>query len=1194
MTVLCAIIIPAALYTQTMFNYCSVSPFATRTVPPNIAVVLDNSSAMLSPAYPLSDRYDRPLNAYIGYFDPQGSYCVRSGLFYEIAERCDSDEKGPYPGSLLNWATMSKYDIAMLVLIGGLGFPEADALDLAGRHLEAGWTKTTPRYPNCAFVVSGDVLTITGTGCTLPDPNARIIVRKGGKSRGLIAELADKNHDGVWDALAPRFTVMGVRSSLDGSPIIYCSDSSPSLSALSDALRDAVPREADEGKPLGAAVLRVIDYFAHACAACGACADPVDSVSCRKHFAVILSDGNASDIPSPHTESHLTEAIRKAHTEDIRGDREGRQVIEFFAIDIFGSDSGRDLLKNLARYGGFTDLNGNHQPDLVAEWDRNGDSLPDTYIDVASSNGVASLLTKAFFDISARSASGTTVSLLLDERGEVGGLIQAGFDVSRDEGLREVLWTGDMRSLWMDPTSNFREDTVNDYRLHLGQDRVVKFIFDEQHGEAKAAFFSTLPDGTGGTLSSCSPSEIRTARDIGALWNAGERLAKRRPSTRTIFTAKKVIRGSRVTHEFGENPYPSFDTNMDDRLLRALNPDIPYTTDDIVRFIRGECLETGVRGDNECGAERNPRYRDRRVSLGGKDSVWKLGDIMNASPKVVGGAPLNTYHIDYADRSYYEFISDERYRKRSQVVFVGANDGMVHAFRGGYLKRKGLVGDVKAVLESFFGAGASDRDALGEELWAYVPVHALPYLKYLLQPDYCHLHYADLPLKVYDVSVDGGAGAMRSRTGWRTILLGGMRFGGACGTGGNPSVPPSGTPPDIGFSSYFGIDVTNPERPVPLWEFSDDDLGYATSLPAVVRTGDKARNGNWYVVFGSGPKTLPGGGMDVDRNIPGYLYFLNLWTGELVKKATLDHFAIVGDILAVDADGDYETERLYVGTSAKRGASWKGNILRIDVQSVLGAEGIAVPWTASYGKSIFSGDYPFTASPEAAKDIAGHTWVYAGSGKYWSDVDEMDTSRQIVLGLRDTDVSVTESALADVTHVAVSGDVTATTKSCVYEPSTGRFVSKDVVVSVEPFSPVVSHAEPGWKIFLSRGERVISRPLAVGGLLDFLTYRPDTDPCAYVGTSYLYALRYTSGLPPARPAIRSPEITSGTEGKVTVYKSIRLGYGGPPIGEGIIVQKSSDETAVKKQVALTSGVTLEAENRPLFSIVSRIIHWLRK
>jgi type IV pilus assembly protein PilY1 len=172
-----------------------------------------------------------------------------------------------------------------------------------------------------------------------------------------------------------------------------------------------------------------------------------------------------------------------------------------------------------------------------------------------------------------------------------------------------------------------------------------------------------------------------------------------------------------------------------------------------------------------------------------------------------------------------------------------------------------------------------------------------------------------------------------------------------------------------------------------------------------------------------------------------------------------------------------------------------------------------------------------------------------------------------------------------------------TERICAYDAQSDSFRFRDVVSSIRPSEATLSEVEPGWKIYLSDGERVISRPAAVGGLLDFLTYKPDADPCAYDGETFLYSVAHATGLAPARIAIRAPDMTSGTSGVVTVHKSVRLGIGAPPTGDAILFRSSEDgsENAdVQKSIQIATGLIAEAENRPLFSVVSRIVHWLKK
>jgi Tfp pilus tip-associated adhesin PilY1 len=278
---------------------------------------------------------------------------------------------------------------------------------------------------------------------------------------------------------------------------------------------------------------------------------------------------------------------------------------------------------------------------------------------------------------------------------------------------------------------------------------------------------------------------------------------------------------------------------------------------------------------------------------------------------------------------------------------------------------------------------------------------------------------------------------------------------------------------------------------MPLWEFSDADMGYATSSPSIIKTGGRDQNGHWYVAFGSGSKVLPKGGGDIGRTTPGYVYILDLKTGKLVQKLQVesgsDNYHIVGDILSVDADKDYHSEKIYFGTSYYS-SGWKGKLMSLRIPSQDLSE-----WTPATSdiKVLFSGNYPFTASPDAARDTKGSVWVFSGSGKYYSDLDEADTSAQIFLGMIDSGNQVAEASLSS-TAAKTTGSVQGTAKVCTYNSTSKSFELQDVVTSVSASPPPA--AAIGWKIPLNNGERVISRPLAVGGLVDFLTYKPDADP----------------------------------------------------------------------------------------------------
>ena len=901
-------------------------------------------------------------------------------------------------------------------------------------------------------------------------------------------------------------------------------------------------------------------------------ADPIDNVPCRKNFVLILSSGlnvtaggggsfsdtTCPSVPTGYSSEPLVQNACYGYKTDLRSDKSGKQNVYTYIVNTMGTTN-TNILQAAASAGGGKFYNAANGSQLEAE------------------------LVRAFTDILAQAASGTSVSVLTTSSRGTGSLAQAYFLPSRLEGTRDVYWTGYTQNIWIDRQDDLREDTVNDLALKQAEDQVMKLYFDSSTNETKAAMFTTDAEGQGGSLATCSSPTIKPFTDIKYLWDAGKSLALKDPTLRTLFTSKKVLYGSTTTQTFTESPYPTFDTTMNATLKAALNPDATYADNQIIRYIRGEDIEAS-----------DTNFRDRRVTVDGTLKTWKLGDIISSTPKVFASTPANTYHIDYGDSTYYDYVSGTNYQQRSAITFVGANDGVLHAFRMGYLKDPGLLPGVKALFRNLFSSSDSQNDLLGEEVWGYIPFNSFPYLKYLANPGYCHIYFNDLSVRLVDASISGSPTATRTASSWKTVLIGGMRFGGAC-AGGTPAIPIA----NVGYSSYFALDITNPEQPVPLWEFSDPDLGYTTTVPSILRTGAGTTNGNWYVAVGSGSTTLSKANTDIARSTTGYVYLLDLATGALVKKIVLDHNAIVGDILAIDADKDYAAEKLYFGT-AYNSSGWRGKLVSISVPNQ-----DLTSWTptSSDVKYLFTGLYPFTASPDSARDTNGNIWVYAGSGKYFSDVDEADTAAQIFLGLQDKPSGitypVTTASLDDRTNVTTTGVVTGTTQACLYDSTSNSFGLQTLVTSINQTSSPVAPSTTGWFLSLAvspTSERVISRPLAVGGLVDFLTYRPDSDACSYGGDSYLYAVDYTTGVAPATVAIRDPGVTGWTTtGTVTVAKGVLLGPGAPPTGEAIIIPPPKEgDDGLKKKIQVATGVIVEAENKPVFSVTSKISHWMKK
>jgi type IV pilus assembly protein PilY1 len=120
--------------------------------------------------------------------------------------------------------------------------------------------------------------------------------------------------------------------------------------------------------------------------------------------------------------------------------------------------------------------------------------------------------------------------------------------------------------------------------------------------------------------------------------------------------------------------------------------------------------------------------------------TWKLGDIIHSTPSVVSSEPVNIYHLRYKDTTYLDYIRTNAYKNRTSFVFVGANDGMLHAFRVG---RTVQTGDPNRPIRVVDAYNTTSNALVGKEEWAFIPRNALPYLVWYGNPSYCRVPTVD-------------------------------------------------------------------------------------------------------------------------------------------------------------------------------------------------------------------------------------------------------------------------------------------------------------------------------------------------------------------------------------------------------------------------------------------------------------------
>ena len=854
-------------------------------------------------------------------------------------------------------------------------------------------------------------------------------------------------------------------------------------------------------------------------------------VHCAKNFVVLLSDGQWNKGGYPVTQSCRIDGDVENESPDPvvpayymhklgfvnRPTGIASYVEAVYTVGLWLGGTGELSLKNIAMYGSFDRTNnwpggttGFPQgscgpvddcctstncgkgspctpiPPSSPDWDKNGDGIPDTFYKADDAIQIKVKMAEIILDILKHVSTGTAVSVLASSEGSGATLLQALYYPRKSFGEEEVSWIGKLHNLWyyLDPyleLTSIREDTNRDRKLNLRDDYIVQFYYDTMAGEAMVKKYHDS-DGDGRPDSFVGKDRIDNIR---SLWEAGLRLWERdvASSPRRIYTQ---IGGSLIEFSLSNISY----------IMPYLNVTTSEEAEKVIRYVRGEEVQ---------GA------RTRSVVIDGSRKVWKLGDIVNSTPKIQSFNPINTYHLPpplgYGDSTYEQFVRSESYKRRG-MVYVGANDGMIHAFYLGNLKQEWMGRGTyeKAYLEGLDAGG---------EMWAFIPKNTLPYLKYLLDPEYCHIYYVDASPYLIDASIHGNPDDLKTANSWRTILIGGMGLGGATRNYGSTCTDCIKTPiANVGFSSYFAIDVTDPENPHLLWEFSHPELGLTTSGPAVVRIGDPSRNGRWFVLFVSGP-TGP-----IDKNYRQFLgrsdqslkiFVLDLKTGTLLRKidtgisnafgGSLSNSTVDTDRYNINSPGFYSDDAIYFGYTRCEGSDCtKGGVLRLLTKESPNPS----DWTVSV---LIDNIGPVTASVAKVQDRKnGNLWLLFGTGRYFFrtgiNIDDPGNpqnpaTRRKLFGVKEPCYAQSSNDIDQSCSLSVT---IGALKNQTQNPSQDLGFYQGWYIDLDP--PDGSYLQ----------ERLITDPLATyTGVVYFTTFRPSSDLCSGGGATYVWAVRYDTG-----------------------------------------------------------------------------------
>lgn len=466
------------------------------------------------------------------------------------------------------------------------------------------------------------------------------------------------------------------------------------------------------------------------------------------------------------------------------------------------------------------------------------------------------------------------------------------------------------------------------------------------------------------------------------VWSAADQIAGVDENTRNIFTYdRQALDGIPFRHSL---------LNADQQNMLSI-------------------LEVGyLRGDQSFEEPLGP-FRAR-------ESV--LGDIVNSGPRSVGRPQgIRRDRAPFPlDQLYSSFVEANENRRR--VVYVGANDGMLHAFDAGFEDRTPI------------------ENGTGNELFAFVPNKLIDStqrfnndLDQLASLVYSHRFFVDLTPTVEDVFIrPNGNGAKE----WRTLLVGGLRGGG---------------------KGYFALDITDPEfiaasetngAQSVLWEFTDaddsypvdlngvpeggavgaltdraglpiTDLGYTYSeariaITNVDSTGAPSRK-KWAVIFGNGYNSTAGIAklfvLFVDDGVNGWQNgdFVKVNTGNGTIGTNPSNPALddptagipngLGQPTLIDTNLDGVVDVAYAG-------DLQGHLYRFEIGDSDPSNWQAVKlFTATFNGSTATRQ-PITTAPVVTKHPTQEGFIVTfGTGSYITEEDGLSTDVQSVYGIWD-------------------------------------------------------------------------------------------------------------------------------------------------------------------------------------------------
>ncbi|MEN5060435.1 PilC/PilY family type IV pilus protein [Luteimonas sp. TWI1416] len=479
---------------------------------------------------------------------------------------------------------------------------------------------------------------------------------------------------------------------------------------------------------------------------------------------------------------------------------------------------------------------------------------------------------------------------------------------------------------WEDPTDHEDADRIDDL-LHAAVNGRGAFVAASNPEEFSAGLqgalaaisqrTSSFSNVTSNSVSLDTGSQVFNASYVSGTWTGavtartvtqtGVANAVSWTSTLPAWASRKIFT---VSGSAGAT-FPS--TAQVTALARGGGPSsYPVTGENNANYLKGQSILE----------ERNGGTLRNRASI--------LGDIVGSSPAYVGD---------------------------TNTLYVGANDGMLHAF-----------------------------DAPnGQELFAYVPgIIDISALSTLSRPDYTHRYFVDGPVSV----------TSRTLTPGKNLLIG------ALGRGGK---------------GVFALDVSAPRAAtatsVYKWELKDTTTGSDGNMGLVMGKPLLSK------VAGGRVAAVLGNGVNSSRE-KAVLIVLNVETGEIIRQidtgvgSTQTPNGLSAPVGVYGADGQ---TLAYVYAGDMLGNVWKFDLTSSN-STLWSAKRLFTAQDANGTSQPITGAPTVTTNPTTRK-----RWVFFGTGRYLTteDADARNTAVQTLYGLIDDDPT-TPPTRADLTRRTIT------------------------------------------------------------------------------------------------------------------------------------------------------------------------------